>query len=394
MDDWLEYFRRINNGQTMSERILVAISGGVDSAVAAARLQEAGAEVETAYMRTWQSEDGLGHCPWREDLESARSVALHLGLPFRIVNMIENYRRFVVEDLIEGYCSGRTPNPDMLCNRFIKFGALVDYARQEGFDGLATGHYCRIEGRRPPDSPKAMDDRSQKSGGGVDRSNGPRLLEGHDETKDQSYFLAMVDGRNLNRLHFPLGTITKKEVRRLARQLALPNAERKDSQDICFLGGRISIQQFLDRSIPKNPGSIVDRSGKILGRHGGLHHYTIGQRHGIGVPSNRDFEKYVVVEKDLIHNRLVVAFESDPENGLWSTTARVRGLNFIGEEERGRCRLLLRVRYRDRPTPGEVDFRNDGTAIVKFDEPQRAIARGQVLAIYRGPELLGGGIFY
>lgn len=380
----------------MKKRILVATSGGVDSAVAAALLKEAGAEVEAVYMRTWQSEDGLGDCPWRDDLESARGVAEHLSVPFRILNMIDDYRRFIVEDLIAGYRSGRTPNPDMLCNRFIKFGALVDYALREGFDFLATGHYCRIE-RSPmelsvdetgPKLAKSLTNRRASTDQPV------TIWEGIDAGKDQSYFLALVRREKLARVLFPLGTLKKSTVRQLAKERGLPNAARKDSQDICFLGGKVSIQRFLDRFIPPKKGPIVDRFGKVLGAHQGLHHYTIGQRHGIGIPSNCDFEKYVVVGKDLAGNRLIVAFESDPENGLWTSTARVHELNFIGPIEVGKRDLMLRVRYRDRPTEGEVDFRDDGTATVKFCHPQRAIAVGQTLAFYRDRNLLGGGIFF
>ena len=258
----------------MAKKILVALSGGVDSAVAAYLLQQQGYEVHGIFFRSWQNETELWkECPWKEDLASARSVAEHLKISFEIINFIDVYRKNVVDYLIEGYRSGQTPNPDVMCNRFIKFGMLVDHMNKSGFDGLATGHYCRK----------------------VENNGHFSLLEGLDPNKDQSFFLCLVKRENLSKVLFPLGEITKKDVRRIASDIGLPNAQRKDSQGICFLGSsNVNINQFLEKYIPDMPGDIANLEGKILGKHRGLHRYTIGQRKGIDIPSNCDFEHYVV----------------------------------------------------------------------------------------------------
>jgi tRNA-specific 2-thiouridylase len=344
----------------------------VDSAVAAHLLLENGYSVEAIHMRTWQSEDGAGECPWQEDRDSARTVAEYLGIPFRIESLISAYRQHVVDPLVAGYGAGRTPNPDVLCNRAIKFGVLLESALASGCNFLATGHYCRAE--------------HSPSGEHI-------LRRGLDQTKDQSYFLAAVRREALPHVLFPLGGLTKKEVRRMAREIGLPNAERKESQDICFLGGKIPIQEFLGRYLPNSPGDILSREGKILGRHRGLFRHTLGQRKGLAVPSNRDFEKYVVVGKDLERNTLTVAFESDRENGLWSDSAELQNLNFLCEPIMGERRLLTEPRFRDPPTAAAIDFRGDGTAHVRFEKAQRALAEGQTLAFYDGDRLLGGGTY-
>ncbi|MDR0727616.1 MAG: tRNA 2-thiouridine(34) synthase MnmA [Puniceicoccales bacterium] len=352
-------------------RVLVALSGGVDSAIAAHLLKSKGMDVSATYMRTWQNEDGFGECPWREDLESARAVAEFLDIPFAIVSMIEKYRHFVVEPLIDGYHSGITPNPDILCNQFIKFGALLEYARGNGFSHLATGHYCRIE-----------------------EENGQFfLLEGVDGTKDQSYFLSRMDGGALLHVLFPVGELLKTEVRDLAKKIGLPNAKRRESQDICFLGGKVSLQDFLRSHLAEEPGEIVTPNGKVLGRHKGLYRYTLGQCKGIGLPSNCDFEKFVVIGKNLAKNQLVVAFESDPQNGLAVDSVKLMNVHFLSEPLVGRRRLLAKVRYRDPAIPVEILFYPNRRAIVKFFQTQRALAPGQTCAIYDGPRLIGSGIY-
>jgi tRNA-specific 2-thiouridylase len=352
-------------------RVLVALSGGVDSAIAAYLLQSQGVDVSAVYVRTWQNEDGPGECPWREDLESARGVAEFLGIPFNIVSMIEKYRHFVVEPLIDGYHNGITPNPDILCNRFIKFGALLEYARENEFSHLATGHYCRIE---------------EKDGQFF-------LLEGVDGTKDQSYFLSRIDGEVLPRVLFPVGGLLKTEVRNLAQKIGLPNAQRKESQDICFLGGKMPLQSFLRSHLSEEPGEIVTPGGKVLGHHRGLYHYTLGQRKGIGLPSNCDFEKFVVIGKNLEKNQLIVAFESDPDNGLAIDSIQLVDMHFLREPPMGCHRLLAKVRYRDPATPVEILFAPNRLATVNFFQTQRALAPGQFCAIYDGSRLIGSGIY-
>jgi tRNA-specific 2-thiouridylase len=327
--------------------------------------------VEGVYVRTWSSGDGLGACPWGDDLESARAVADFLSSPLGVVTLIDDYRRWVVEPMVAGYADGRTPNPDMLCNRHIKFGKLLDHACGEGFNCLATGHHCRIRRGR----------------------DGPMLLTGADPAKDQSYFLALVQREALVRVVFPIGHGTKAQVRELAKRIGLPNAERKDSQDICFLGGKISIQEFLKGQLGERRGEIVNRHGRVLGYHRGLFNHTLGQRKGLGLPSNCDFENYVVIGKDPARNRLIVDFASRSRDILETTSAVLHSLNFLCEPLLGRHRLRAKVRYRDPFVPISIIFDGAGGAEVRFDHPQRALAPGQTLALYSASRLLGGGIY-
>ncbi|MDR3228437.1 MAG: tRNA 2-thiouridine(34) synthase MnmA [Puniceicoccales bacterium] len=355
-------------------KLLVALSGGVDSAVAALLLKQQGHEVHAAYMRTWMNEEGgklLGECPWEEDVTYARGVAEKLGIPFRVLDLVRDYRERIVEYLVEGYRRGVTPNPDVMCNREMKFGVFLRQALAEGFDGVATGHYAR---RR--DNPDGSSD----------------VLEGLDPNKDQTYFLALLRQEQVQRAHFPIGHLLKPQVRELARDAALPNAVRKDSQGICFLG-KVNINEFLALYIPDKPGAIVNAEGKTLGKHRGLHRYTIGQRRGIDVPSNTDNEHYVVVAKDFETNTLCVAFDHPGTPGLYADTARVRNLSWLNAPVTAAWDLPVRVRYRDKATYAHFAPDGAGGAALLFRETQRGLATGQVLAIYDGETLLGGGIF-
>ena len=264
------------------QKILVALSG-VDSAVAALRLKEQGYDVSGAYIRTWMNEEmPLADCPAQQDIEDSRAVAQHLGINYEIINLVNEYREHVVHYLVEGYQQGITPNPDMMCNREMKFGIFQDYALQQGFDAIATGHYVRK--RANPD-------------GRFD------LVEGVDKNKDQTYFLALLQQQQLQHALFPVGELEKPRVRELALQHDLPNARKKDSQGICFLGD-MNINRFLEYYIEDQPGNIVNPQGRVLGRHRGLHRYTMGQRRGIGVPSNTDNEFYVLVGFNVERNEL------------------------------------------------------------------------------------------
>jgi len=355
---------------TQPERVLVALSGGVDSSLAAALLQEEGYRVEGAYIRTWLDEEDLGDCPAAQDIEDARAAADHLGIPFRIVNLVQNYREKVVSYLVEGYRHGVTPNPDIMCNREMKFGVFREIAREEGFARIATGHYCRSEmttGRT-------------------------RILEGIDKLKDQTYFLALTQANDLEGVAFPIGRYRKEEVRTLAAEKGLPNAKKKDSQGICFLG-KVKIDEFLSRYIPDRPGEIVDTEGRVRGEHRGLHRYTIGQRRGIGVPSNTDNEAFVVIAKDMPSNQLIIGFDRPDTPLLYQTGARLGSLNWIAPPPDPGEMLAAKPRYRDPPQSIRVVGIGDGQIDVAFDEPQRALALGQILAFYRGEELIGGGIY-
>lgn len=357
------------------KKILVALSGGVDSSVAALILKKAGYEVASAYIKTWINEEGsdlFADCPWQEEIKHAQAAANHIGIEFEVVNLIKDYRERVVKYLVEGYRNGITPNPDIMCNREMKFGVFLDYAIKSGFDGIATGHYCQ---------------RQENPDGTFD------ILEGLDKNKDQSYFLALVQQEQLKHAIFPIGHLEKTQVRQIAKQNGLPNAEKKDSQGICFLG-KISINKFLSQYIEDKPGLIVNSNGKVLGEHKGLHHFTIGQRKGIGIPSNTDHKNYVVIAKSFETNELIIAFDNPTGSELYTKEANIRNISYINQSVKEERKLLAKPRYRD---PSQlITFKPnlENKAHIEFAENQRALARGQILALYDGEKLLGGGIYY
>lgn len=352
-------------------RILAAMSGGVDSSVAAARLLRDGHDVVGAYMKNWINEEEIiGDCPWQQDIEDARAVAQHLGIEFRVVNLMDEYRERVVKYLLQGYQDGITPNPDVMCNREMKFGVFLDYAREEGFEAVATGHYVR---------------RRDNKDGSSD------ILCGVDSAKNQAYFLALMRQDQLLGASFPVGDLVKAELRELARQIGLPNAGKKDSQGICFIG-QVKMSDFLRAFVPDKPGPIVNLEGKVLGEHRGLHLYTLGQRRGIGVPSNAYREAYVVVAKRADANELVVAFEGQDTPFLYASRARVEGVSFINGPPDCES-ILAQPRYRTPAVEAELIIKGGGEAEVVFREPQRALTPGQICAFYEGEVLLGGAVF-
>lgn len=354
------------------KKILVALSGGVDSAVAAWLLKEQGYEISGAYIRTWMNEEmPLADCPAQQDIEDSRAVAMHLGIDYEIVNLVNEYREHVVNYLVDGYRRGITPNPDIMCNREMKFGIFLDYALEAGFDGIATGHYVR---------------KLTKDDGSYD------LLEGLDKNKDQTYFLALLRQAQIQKALFPLGELKKPRVRTCALEQNLPNATKKDSQGICFLGD-MNISRFLEHYIEDKPGNIVNPEGKVLGQHRGLHRYTTGQRRGIGVPSNTDNEFYVVTGLDMERNELIVAFDQIDSPGLFTSEVKVYDLSFLNRPVTKSCRLLAKPRYRDPSQTITYTPIDDKRAKVTFDEPQRALSPGQIIALYDGDQLLGGGFY-
>ncbi len=369
-------------------KILAAMSGGVDSSVAAALLVRDGHDVHGVYMKNWINEENIiGHCPWEEDIVDAEAVAKQLGIPFRVVNLMTEYREKVVKYLLEGYQAGITPNPDVMCNREMKFGVLWEWAQEHGFEGIATGHYARkkfaVRGSR-----FAVSDNSKQR-----TENGePAIYRGADPNKDQTYFLAMMQPHQVRIAQFPIGHLLKPELRDLAREFGLKTSEKKDSQGICFIG-EVKMEDFLRTFVPDKPGPIVNLEGKVLGEHRGLHLYTLGQRKGHGVASPLHKQAYVVVAKRPQTNELVVAIESADTPLLWARKAVLHSISSTGaplHDER-----LLQAQPRYRCPAGDAIFRplSDGRAALEYQEPQRALTPGQICALYDGERLLGGAVF-
>lgn len=349
-----------------NSRVIVGMSGGVDSAVAALLLREQGYEVTGVFMRNWEEQDGS--CPAEQDFEDVRRVSEALDIPYYTVNFTREYQERVFSYFLSEYRAGRTPNPDILCNTEIKFKAFLDFAFKSGARHLATGHYARVR----------HDDR------------GVHLLKGLDGGKDQTYFLAGLTASQLSKALFPIGAMQKREVRELARKHGLPVAEKKDSTGICFIGER-NFKRFLMSYLPACPGDMVDEHGRKIGRHDGLMYYTLGQRRGLGIGGRKDGsgESWFVIGKDLERNLLIV--QQGEHEELFSLSLTVDRLNVIPREDLPKAfACTARFRYRQPDQPVQVELR-DGGAFVRFLEPQRAVTPGQWCVLYRGEECLGGG---
>jgi tRNA-specific 2-thiouridylase len=350
----------------MSAHVIVGLSGGVDSAVSALLLKRQGYRVTGLFMKNWEEDDTAEHCSAAEDLKMARAVGERLDIPLETVNFSAEYWERVFEYFLAEHRAGRTPNPDVLCNQEIKFKAFLDHALTLGADFIATGHYARVESR---------DGRA-------------RLLKARDVNKDQTYFLYAVSPAALAKTLFPLGELTKPEVRRLAHEAELPNFDRKDSTGICFIGER-NYQAFLARYLPAQPGEIRTLDGKPKGRHGGLMNYTLGQRHGLGIGGAG--EPWYVVGKDLATNTLIVA-QGENHPSLFQPGLLAGSLRWIGGvPPTVPARLTAKTRYRQPEQTCTLALENDRARVV-FTQPQRALTPGQSVVFYRDDECFGGGI--
>jgi len=354
---------------TSPEHVIVGISGGVDSAVAALRLLEQGFRVEGAFMKNWDDPDDPGHCPIEHDLDTARAVCAHLGIRLHTVDFTAEYWHRVFEHFLAEYEAGRTPNPDVLCNSEIKFRAFLEHARALGGDTIATGHYARAE--------PAADGTTH-------------LLRGVDSGKDQSYFLHAVDGAALARVRFPLGAMTKADVRARARAAGLPNHDRRDSTGICFIGER-RFREFLSSYLPARPGPMKTPEGCEVGEHGGLMYYTLGQRQGLGIGGGHgaDGRPWYVLAKDVAHNALIVGQGHD-HPWLLAPAMETALPHWIGPAPALPTRCSVQVRYRQRAVPCAVEPTAAGGLHVRFDTPQRAVTPGQSAVLYAGERCLGG----
>jgi len=348
-------------------RIIVGMSGGVDSSVAAWLLKEQGHEVIGLFMKNWEDDDTDEYCTSREDLIDAVSVADRIGIDIEAVNFSAEYRERVFGNFLAEYRAGRTPNPDVLCNAEIKFKAFLDHALNLGADWIATGHYAKVH-------------RKQGSF---------RLLKAHDKAKDQSYFLYRLNQSQLSRTLFPLGDWLKRDVRALARKLELSNHAKRDSTGICFIGER-PFREFLMRYLPTSPGSMETLDGRLVGTHQGLMYYTIGQRHGLGIGGQG--EPWYVVEKDMERNRLLVAQGHDHPALLKERLQAAEPSWISGEPPRAQWAYAAKTRYRQADAPCTLLHADANRCEVDFDEPQWAITPGQSVVLYEGDHCLGGGI--
>lgn len=352
-----------------AEPIVVGLSGGVDSAVAALRLVRAGHAVTGLFMKNWDDPDDPGHCPIPHDLAAAEAVCDHLGIALHRVDFTAEYWHRVFTHFLAEYAAGRTPNPDILCNREIKFGAFLAHARALGAASIATGHYARVGG-----TPGA-----------------PRLLRGADPAKDQSYFLHAIDPAALAAVRFPLGASRKVDVRAEARAAGLPNHDRPDSTGICFIGER-AFREFLGSYLPAQPGDIVSTAGARLGRHHGLMYYTLGQRQGLGIGggAGEPGKPWYVLDKDLANNRLVVGQGHDHPR-LLAATLHTEAPHWLVPPARPTLRCSAQVRYRQAAVACTVEVADDGLR-VHFDEAVRAATPGQSVVLYDGETCLGGAV--
>jgi tRNA-specific 2-thiouridylase len=376
---------------------IVALSGGVDSAVAALLLRDAGHDVQCLHMTNWEDD---GYCDAARDFHDARRVSQLLGVPLHRVNFAREYREHVFANFLAEHRKGRTPNPDVLCNREIKFGVMRRYARRLGAAAIATGHYARVAY-----APAGRDDERADIGAAATlprkRSSGtdpaPQLLKARDAAKDQSYFLATVDADDFRDVLFPLGELTKSEVREIARDAGLPVAEKKDSTGICFIGER-PFAEFLAQYVPPSPGPIVDERGREVGRHDGLAYYTLGQRHGlrVGGVADRAEAPWYVAGKDAERNELLVVQGHDHpllfDDRLAASDAHWIGTPPAAWAAGKPLRCSAKIRYRQPDQPCTVTRCGERELEVSFDQPQRTPTPGQYVVLYDGERCLGGAV--
>lgn len=351
------------------KRVVIGMSGGVDSAVSAAILKEQGYDVVGLYMSNWKETDPNGCCTGEQDWTDVKYVCDRVGIPYYSVDFSQQYMDNVFKLFVEEYKKGRTPNPDVLCNREVKFGPFADFAREMGADYIATGHYCKIR----------------------HENDIHYLLRAKDDNKDQTYFLNQVSSFQLRDVIFPIGDMTKPEVRECARRFGIPVAEKKDSTGICFIGER-NFRQFLSQYIPMKDGDIVTQDGKVVGRHQGVYYYTLGQRRGLGIGGFADGngERWFVLDKDVEKNLLIVSQGED--SVLFKDGLVTEGFNFITPPPSSEFMCEVRIKHRQPLQKAVATVLGNGDVRIVFDNKQRAISPGQYAVVYVGEICLGGGV--
>lgn len=349
-------------------KVVIGMSGGVDSSVAALLLKNQGYDVIGIFMKNWNEENDEGYCTATEDYEDVRAVCDQIGIPYYTVNFEKEYWDKVFTYFLEEYKKGRTPNPDVMCNKEIKFKAFLDYALKLGADYLATGHYARV----------------------LREDGETKLIRGVDNNKDQTYFLCALDQHQLSKAMFPIGDIDKSEVRKIAKEAGLKTATKKDSTGICFIGER-DFNDFLSNFLPSKPGKIVSMDGEVLGEHHGLMYYTLGQRKGLGIGGRGSGEPWFVAEKDLENNILYVVQGSNNEK-LFSYGLIASEINWISSNKpKESFKCTAKFRYRQKDQGVSVYPLEDNNFKIVFDKPQKAITPGQAVVFYDGEVCLGGG---
>jgi len=358
------------------KKVYVGLSGGVDSSVAAALLIEVGADVTGVFIKGWYPD--FLKCNWKEERRDAMRVAAHLGIPFLTCDAEESYKKNVIDYMISEYKSGQTPNPDVMCNKYVKFGTFFDFAMKNGADYVATGHYARTQTVRGLDA----DPRRQNSE--------TRLMKGEDGNKDQSYFLWAVSKEQLEKTLFPIGDIKKSEVRKIAKKYNLFTFEKKDSQGLCFLG-KVDLDEFLSYTIPKNKGDVLNINGEIVGIHDGVHLYTIGERHGFTMTKkDTDTGPFYIISKDIEKNTITVSDSISEINMSSNKGVILREINWIMLPELNKS-YMCRSRYRQNLFECKIEEK-EGVYKIVFKDTQPPISTGQSLVVYDNNICLGGGI--
>ncbi|MCA9346608.1 tRNA 2-thiouridine(34) synthase MnmA [Candidatus Saccharibacteria bacterium] len=343
------------------KKVFVGLSGGVDSSVSALLLQQAGYDVTGVYMKNWSKDLPGFPCPWKEDYQDAKRIAVQLGIKFELFDFEKEYFELVVQYMLDGFKAGITPNPDIMCNQEIKFKLFYDVAREKGADFIATGHYARtIDGK---------------------------LLKAVDDNKDQTYFLYRVEGKVLENVLFPIGHLTKSEVRKIAEENNLVTAKKKESMGICFVG-KVGIKEFLSQYIDTKPGNIKDQNGVVIGEHEGAIFYTIGQRHGLDIGGGLP---YYVTGKNMSKNEVYVTTDLN-DKSLWSSEINLTSVHWINHAPKQEQSLQVRTRHRATLVNCKIKNITKEHCILELEDPIRALTPGQSAVLYDGDICLGGGI--
>ncbi len=382
-------------------RVYVGLSGGVDSSVTAALLKEQGYEVVGVYMKNWTQDLPGFPCPWKEDYQDAKRVAVQLNIPFKMYDFEKQYRHKVVDYMIAQYKAGRTPNPDIMCNQEVKFKLFLDTALEDGADLIATGHYAKVATSKQQLANVKVEKSQDKKPISSSSLLVPQLLRAKDDAKDQTYFLYRVTERALKKTLFPIGNYTKPEVRKLAKKFDLVTADKKESMGICFVG-KVGIKEFLQQYVTTKPGKIIDQQGNVIGEHDGAIFYTIGQRHGLDIgrrlPAGRQGGlPYYVIGKDMKKNEVYVTTDLDDKK-LWHQEIKLTDLHWINGEPDFTKTYQVRTRHRAPFIKATLQLASKSAKSSKItlqlvlEDDVRALTPGQSAVIYDGARVLGGGI--